>query len=676
MSQSVTHPSIPSTATSSPEVNIPLATSLKEQGNSFATKQKHMKAIELYTESLKHNPFDHIVYSNRSGMYLSFPMGGKYFIENAENDAKEVIRLKPDWPKGYLRLGAALEAQNNLEAALQQYEQGIQYDPTNTTDLSKCITKVKERIAFEEANRPLPTLAQCLVIAKETVPVLTIQSRLYEQQQEQQASSVVPMIPSISTASSRTAATVLPLLSALAQPYQDTLRIEYRPGKGRCLIAQRCIPAYSTVLHEPAIGWYPSYSDRIGGTLPALLHRSSVYKQNDQFQFESLLLQLAPFGIDTVNKHSQYANNNTSGGTTLLPESLTKTEIYVPVAMQNALGVVFDEDASMEEKRIMLLCPVADMANSDCLPTCSYTGVWDHEAKAPAIRFFAERDIKEGEEITIAYANRSDNKHDRIQKLRRYGFVCTCNRCSPDYNDSVVYKCPYCRTGRVYENSVQCMDCSKELSIDQTKENGELYRKAMEFFNQNEKNAPVLAGTDETIEASCPVHPLDQQRGTLLYTSLALAWNLPPKERAQVFARAAEFPALKLRGHVFLWDILFLSGHMSALAGKTDDALLRYQTVEKITDSLFGSNSSQSILVRKCIQELPRTMTDLARLEHKRQENGNWLYCHYGGKSTYTKKIYETWRKPIDASNPQESSHNIMVELSNIGIQAMKSYVK
>lgn len=39
-------------------------------------------------------------------------------------DAEKVTEIKPDWPKGYSRLGAAYYGLKNFEKAIESYEQG------------------------------------------------------------------------------------------------------------------------------------------------------------------------------------------------------------------------------------------------------------------------------------------------------------------------------------------------------------------------------------------------------------------------------------------------------------------------------------------------------------------------------------------------------------------------
>ena len=43
----------------------------------------------------------------------------------------QCVAIKPDWSKGYSRLGAALFGMEDYEEAKNAYEQGLQHDPSS-----------------------------------------------------------------------------------------------------------------------------------------------------------------------------------------------------------------------------------------------------------------------------------------------------------------------------------------------------------------------------------------------------------------------------------------------------------------------------------------------------------------------------------------------------------------
>jgi len=65
-----------------------------------------------------------VLYSNRSACHASLRSYG-----NALADAQKCVELKPEWPKGYSRLGAALHGLGKYEEAVEALEDGLRRDP-------------------------------------------------------------------------------------------------------------------------------------------------------------------------------------------------------------------------------------------------------------------------------------------------------------------------------------------------------------------------------------------------------------------------------------------------------------------------------------------------------------------------------------------------------------------
>ena len=76
------------------------ASEFKDKGNKHLQAGEFDEAIAAYSEAISINPDDHVFYSNRSAAYLS-----KGNSLAALNDAENVIRVNPTWPKGYSRKG-------------------------------------------------------------------------------------------------------------------------------------------------------------------------------------------------------------------------------------------------------------------------------------------------------------------------------------------------------------------------------------------------------------------------------------------------------------------------------------------------------------------------------------------------------------------------------------------
>ncbi|OWF53763.1 LON peptidase N-terminal domain and RING finger protein 3-like [Mizuhopecten yessoensis] len=113
---------------------------LKSEGNIFFERREFEKAINLYNKAILLAPNDHLLLSNRSHAYASLD---KY--EEALRDGELVIRLRPDWPKGYFRKGCALYGLGRYGDAVVVLLQCLAMDPTiilAKNYLSKALHKI------------------------------------------------------------------------------------------------------------------------------------------------------------------------------------------------------------------------------------------------------------------------------------------------------------------------------------------------------------------------------------------------------------------------------------------------------------------------------------------------------------------------------------------------------
>lgn len=113
----------------------------KARGNAAFSSGDYAKAIEEFTQAINHDPTDAVFYSNRSGAYASLK---KY--DEALNDAKKCVELRPEFAKGYSRQGVALFGLGKLSEAKAAYEAGLKVDPNNAS-LKEGLTDVEKQIA-------------------------------------------------------------------------------------------------------------------------------------------------------------------------------------------------------------------------------------------------------------------------------------------------------------------------------------------------------------------------------------------------------------------------------------------------------------------------------------------------------------------------------------------------
>lgn len=122
------------------------AAELKDKGNSALSAGNMMEAIQCYSDAIKLDPTNHVLYSNRSAAYAKLE---KY--EDALTDANKTVELKPDWGKGYSRKGAALAYLGRYPEAVAAYETGLRHDPSNA-QLREGLTDCRRKMGGDKMN--------------------------------------------------------------------------------------------------------------------------------------------------------------------------------------------------------------------------------------------------------------------------------------------------------------------------------------------------------------------------------------------------------------------------------------------------------------------------------------------------------------------------------------------
>ena len=98
----------------------------KAAGNNSFAAARYYAATAEFTKAIECDPYDHVFYSNRSACYANLDQYSK-----ACADARRCIELRPDFAKGYSRLGFALFKAGFLHDAISAYERGLAVDPKN-----------------------------------------------------------------------------------------------------------------------------------------------------------------------------------------------------------------------------------------------------------------------------------------------------------------------------------------------------------------------------------------------------------------------------------------------------------------------------------------------------------------------------------------------------------------
>ncbi|TVU29034.1 hypothetical protein EJB05_20576 [Eragrostis curvula] len=103
-----------------------MADEAKAKGNAAFSAGRFEEAARHFTDAIALAPGNHVLYSNRSAALASL-----HRYSDALADAEKTVELKPDWAKGYSRLGAAHLGLGDASSAVAAYEKGLALDPSN-----------------------------------------------------------------------------------------------------------------------------------------------------------------------------------------------------------------------------------------------------------------------------------------------------------------------------------------------------------------------------------------------------------------------------------------------------------------------------------------------------------------------------------------------------------------
>eukprot|EP01114_Cavostelium_apophysatum_P023782 TRINITY_DN9071_c0_g1_i1.p1 TRINITY_DN9071_c0_g1~~TRINITY_DN9071_c0_g1_i1.p1 ORF type:complete len:489 (+),score=101.58 TRINITY_DN9071_c0_g1_i1:68-1534(+) len=119
----------------------------KDKGNISFQKGKYEEALKHYSQGLKLEPKNHVLYSNRSVAYFNL---GNY--EKALEDADHGIESNPDWPKNYLRKAEALFHLKRLGEVFNAVGEGkkrVQSGSPEEKQLDDILDKSKEQLKLD-----------------------------------------------------------------------------------------------------------------------------------------------------------------------------------------------------------------------------------------------------------------------------------------------------------------------------------------------------------------------------------------------------------------------------------------------------------------------------------------------------------------------------------------------
>ncbi|CAD7667454.1 unnamed protein product [Nyctereutes procyonoides] len=135
---------------------------------------QHHDTLQCYSEAIKLDPQNHVLYSNRSAAYAK-----KEDYQKAYEDSCKTVNLKLDWGKGYSRKAAALEFLNRFEEAKQTYEEGLKHE-ANNPQLKESLQNMEAQLAERKFMNPfnMPNLPSDLGMKLQDPWILTTLSVL------------------------------------------------------------------------------------------------------------------------------------------------------------------------------------------------------------------------------------------------------------------------------------------------------------------------------------------------------------------------------------------------------------------------------------------------------------------------------------------------------------------
>jgi len=122
------------------------AEAAKAAGNAFYTDGNYPEAIEQYSAAIIIAPNSGALYGNRSIAYLkSSPPD----LDLALADAQKATEVEPKWGKGFVRLGEALQAQEEDEKAAKAFETAVELSQgLAKTEAKQKLEAVKKRLGW------------------------------------------------------------------------------------------------------------------------------------------------------------------------------------------------------------------------------------------------------------------------------------------------------------------------------------------------------------------------------------------------------------------------------------------------------------------------------------------------------------------------------------------------
>ncbi|KAI8372036.1 hypothetical protein EDC96DRAFT_439369 [Choanephora cucurbitarum] len=189
--------------------------------------------------------------------------------------------------------------------------------------------------------------------------------------------------------------------------------------------------------------------------LPELISNQELHSDStlaeyyNKFSVISNLFYLSPSHVDTL--------------VTILCQIRCNT-----FAVKQARNKQVDADLVVAREHVVLgraIYLMASKLNHDCDPN-AIVSFGDTSPCQMQVRC-SKKQIAPKQEITISYGPLASihSQEDRQKKLEQtYFFKCNCSSCTnkSEHNPDAIYKCQYCKTGKMYRQQSTCPECQQE----------------------------------------------------------------------------------------------------------------------------------------------------------------------------------------------------------------------
>ncbi|KAM5146042.1 LON peptidase N-terminal domain and RING finger protein 3 [Mantella aurantiaca] len=133
------------------------AVRMAQDGSALAKDNRLEEALSKYNEAIKLVPLDHLLYSNRSMVYLSLQS-----YQLALDDAETACKLQPHWLKGHLRKAQVLTNLGKIEDALTEFLFCLVLDSENKTAKSEAQKLLLNILSPGQSQGDFPDVLQMM----------------------------------------------------------------------------------------------------------------------------------------------------------------------------------------------------------------------------------------------------------------------------------------------------------------------------------------------------------------------------------------------------------------------------------------------------------------------------------------------------------------------------------